>query len=134
MAAPTEEQVAAALIALMNAQLATYGPTPGAVKALDLDDARSASLENVQVTVSRRFATVERGGREAQHPWRATTRPVANTVTNGREMARRVEVALSGVRLTAAGGTSTPMRLDSVDDIGPDDGKFSGLTTWTFTF
>lgn len=128
----TEEQVAAALIVAANAQLSSYGGTTGAVKMLDYDDARGVILEHVQLSVARRFTPVERAGREAQKPWRITTRPVAVTVSNGREMARRVDTALNGVRITAGGVASTPLRLESADDIGPDDGKFTGLTTWTF--
>jgi hypothetical protein len=128
----SEEQVASALIASMNTALASYGATAGAVKALDLDDAIGVSGEHVQVTVNRRYTPVERGGREAQEPWRLTTRPVANTVSNGREMARLVSLAVMGQRVTVDSSTSTPIRLESADGIGEDNGKFSGLTTWTF--
>jgi hypothetical protein len=131
---PTEQEVAVAALAALDASLASYGPTVGAVKALDLDDARGVSGEHVQVTLTRRFAERERAGREAQTPWRLTTRPVANFVANGRQMAALCYAALNGVRLAAGGETSTPVRLESSDAISEDDGKFSGLTTWTLTF
>lgn len=128
----SEEQIASALITAINTQLASYGVVANSVKALDYDDAVGVTAEHVQFSLARRTTGVERAGREAQAPYRATTRPVAKTIGNGREMARRVELALSKTRVTVAGKTSTPIRLDSADDIGPDDGMYSGLTTWTF--
>jgi hypothetical protein len=132
---PTQQQVAMAALAALNASLASYGPVSGAVKAVDLDDNEARSNdEHVQVTVTRRFSNGERAGRESQSPWRITTRPVANYVSNARELETRCATGLSGVRLTAGGQTSTPVRLESSDAIGEDDGKYSGLTTWTVVF
>jgi len=131
---PTEEEVATALKALLDTPLASYGAVSGAVKALDYDDAQKTTAEHVQLSVARRFSDAERGGRESQSPWRVQTRPVGDTISNGREMNRICYLALSGIRVTAGGKTSTPTRLESADDIGPDNGKFSGLTTWTLTF
>lgn len=131
---PTEEQVATAVKTALNAALASYGPVSGAVKALDYDEAQSVTAEHVVMAVARRVSPAERAGRESQSPWRLQTRPVAGTVSNGRTIARRCFATLSGVRLVAGGETSTPIRLESADDIGPDNGKYSGLTTWTFTF
>lgn len=126
----SEQQVATACIALVNAQLSAYGD--GGVHAFDLDDARGVTAEHVQVTLTPRFSATERGGMAASSPWRLTTRPVGSTVGNARELARRTRVALDGVRVIAAGETSTPIRLESSDAIGEDDGYYSGLTTWTF--
>jgi len=131
---PTEEEVATALKALLDTALASYGAVSGAVKALDYDDAQKTTAEHLQTSLSRRFSAAERAGRESQSPWRYQTRPVSDTISNGREIGHRCFLALSGVRVTAGGQTSTPIRLESADDIGPDNGKFSGLTTWTFTF
>lgn len=129
---PTDEQVAAACIAAINAQIASYGAA--GIHAVDLDDARGVTAELVQVTLGRRFSEAERGGMEAQSPYRLTTRPVADTVSNGREIAGRVKAGLSGARIVAGGKTSTPVRLESEDQIGEDDGRYSGLSTWTFVF
>ena len=131
---PTEEQIATAVKTALDTALSSYGATAGAVKALDYDEAQGVTLEHVQVSAARRFAEVKRAGVAAQSPWRLQTRPVGNTVTNTRNIHQRVFIALSGVRITADGQTSTPLDMESADDIGPDDGKFSGLTTWTFTF
>lgn len=129
---PTQEQVVVAVISAIDAELSTYGAVSGAVKALDYDDAAKATLEHVQVALAPRFTDVSRGGRQAQNPWRLTTRPVANTVSNAREIEKRVDAAVRGVRFTVGGVTSTPVWFETSDEIGSDDGKFSGLTTWTF--
>lgn len=129
---PALEDVAAALITAMNSALSSYGATPDAVKALDYDDAAKATGDHVQVGLARRYTGVERAGREAQKPYRLTTRPVAGFVGSARGLDKRVDSALNGARITVDGATSTPIRLETSDEIGPDDGKFSGLTTWTF--
>lgn len=131
---PTEEQIAEAVITALNSALSSYGAVSGQVKALDYDDAQGVTAEHVIVSLARRFSDAERGGVESQSPWRLQTRPVGNTTSNARELWRRCFLALSGTRLAIDGASSTPIRLESADDIGPDDGKFSGLTTWTFTF
>lgn len=128
----TEEQVAAACLTMLNTALAGYGVTPGTIKAYDLDEARGVTLEQVQVTCTRRYTPNERAGIGADLPYRLTTRPVADTVTNGRSIATLVDTALAGNRVVAGGVTSTPVRLESSDAIGEDDGRYSGLTTWTF--
>lgn len=131
---PTEEQVATAVKTALNTALSSYGATAGAVKAFDYDDAAKVTTEHVQVSVARRFAESKRGGAVSRAPFRLQTRPVGNTVTNARNIHQRVFLALQDVRITADGETSTPVDMESADDIGPDDGKFSGLTTWTLTF
>lgn len=131
---PSEEQVAVAVRDTLDAALASYGTASGAVKALDYDDAQGVTAEHVQVSVSRRFAETKRGGAVSRAPFRLQTRPVGNTISNARAINQRVFTALQDSRVTADGQTSTPVDMESADDIGPDDGKFSGLTTWTFTF
>lgn len=131
---PTEEEVAASVIAALNAALASYGATSGAVKALDYDDAQGVTAEHVQVSVARRFAEAKRAADVSRSPFRLQTRPVGNTVSNARAINQRVFTALQGVRITAGGQTSTKADMESADDIGPDNNKFSGLTTWTLTF
>lgn len=126
----SDEQVAAAILAAINTQLAAYGD--GTSHAYDLDDARGVTAEHVQVTLAQRYVDAERAGRQSGAAYRLTTRPVADTVSNGREIDRLTAVALSGANVTAAGVISTPIRRESSDPIGEDDGRYSGLTTWTF--
>lgn len=126
----SEQEVATACLALINAQLSSYGG--GSIHALDLDDARGITAEHVQFALSARYVESERGGMTGLCGYRATTRPVATTVTNGRELARRVYAAFNDIRVVAGGQTSTPIHLESADAIGEDDGYYSGLSTWTF--
>lgn len=126
----TDEQVAVAFVAAVDAQLVGYGDST--IHALDLDDANGVAAEHVQVTLSQRYVEAERGGRQSGTAYRLTTRPVADTVSNAREIDHRVSLALSGVNLTVGGAYTTPIRLESSDPIGEDDGRYSGLSTWTF--
>lgn len=127
----SEQDVAVAFKALLQAQLDGYGAT--GADALDLDEARGVNVDHVQVTLTQRFSGSERAGVADQHPYRATTRPVAAFIASARDLNRRADLALKGARLVVGSETSTPIRLESQDAIGEDDGKYSGLTTWTFT-
>lgn len=59
--------------------------------------------------------------------WRISTRAVAKTEGNAIEMRRRCLVALRGQRM----GDSSPVLLESPDPVIPDDGWYSGQTTFT---
>jgi hypothetical protein len=123
----TEEQHAAAVIARLNA---------GNAAAYDLDDLKALPAQPsiyTEVTVERRFGgDSSLGGTIARAGWRITTRTVAKTVSNAREMRNRARTQLVSARLTVDGKTTTPIRFESEDPIGDDDGWYSGLTTWTY--
>lgn len=124
----TEELTAQAVIDALNAaQAAAYDVD-------DLTKMAATPLNYVEVTVSRRYAEGDRltGGRSTRS-WRITTRVVTKTVSNAREYRRRVETALERRTLLIEGKRTTPVQLETESPIGPDDGWFSGLTTWTFT-
>lgn len=81
-----------------------------------------------EVTVTPTYiGTYDAAGAPVVDGWRITTRAVAKTEGNAREMRRRAAAGLRGVRV----GSSTPVLFESADPIAPDDGWFSGLTTWT---
>lgn len=120
----SEEQHAAAFIAALNAL--------GAV-AYDYDDV-PATLPAFYtiVTVSRRFGGNRRGeGVPTVYLYRATTRAVARTVGNAREMRRRAHL-IEGVSLTVAGEQTTPVEFETAQIVGPDENYYSGLTTWVW--
>jgi len=122
----TDEAVAAAFIA----RLAALGALP-----YDYDDLAAASPkpENyTEVTVTRRYGGVQRGsGVRDGRLYRATARQVAKTVSNARNL-RAKSAGLEGVSLTVGSETTTPLEFETAQPIGPDDGWFSGLETWTF--
>ena len=124
----TEEQHAAAVKAALTAQSAA---------PYDLDDLKALATPPAQyteVTVSRRFGAQNRAtGSTGRVGWRITTRAVAKTVSNAREMRKRTAAALSYVRLTVDGDQTTPIQFEGEEPIGDDDGWWSGLTTWTYT-
>lgn len=119
----SEELVAAAVIA----KLGEFNAVP-----YDLDEipATLPAYYN-EVTVTRRFGGLERASMPGATPYRVTVRAVAKTVSNAREMRRRAGL-IEGARVTADGLTSTPLRFESAQPIGPDDGWHSGLTSYTF--
>lgn len=123
----TEERVAAAVLTALNAAL-----TPK--QAYDIDDVpETRPNEYVEVMVSRKFGGAARVcGSMGTVSWRIATRVVSQaSVSNARLMASFVDAALEGVSLSVGGDATTPISFEGAEDIGPDDGWFSGLSTWT---
>ncbi len=86
-----------------------------------------------EVTVSRRFGGNFRGDALATTVlYRGTTRAVAKSASDARNLRRLTGLALENVALTVGGGTTTPLMFESEEIIGPDDGWLSGLTLWTW--
>lgn len=85
-----------------------------------------------EITVTRRFGGEQRssGERDGQL-WRITARQVGRVFQNAQNL-RAKGSAIEGAVLTIAGGTSTPVEFETAEVIGPDDGWFSGLETWTY--
>lgn len=123
----TEEQHATAIKAALTAQTAA---------PYDLDDLKALSsppASYVEVTVSRRAgAPLRNPGSTGRTGWRITTRSVAKTVSNAREMRKRTATALLYARLTVDGDKTTPIQFEGEEPIGDDDGWYSGLSTWTY--
>lgn len=128
---PSEEEHAAAVIGA----LAVAGANP-----YDLDDVARAISDGTlpayytEVTVSPRYlGRPDRAGVSSDFRGvRVTTRAVAQTVSNAREMRRRADGALNEKTLTVAGFVSSPVEFETGESIGEDDGWYSGLTAWTY--
>lgn len=89
----------------------------------------------VLLTVERTLLAPAHGARvRTRSAWRVYVRPAADTSRNAEGIANDCAVALEDVRLLVAGATSTPVAHDSTEAVRPDDGKFSGMTSYTFTF
>lgn len=124
----TERQHAAAVVAAVNAALANR-------TAYEPDEVPATRpTEYVEVTVTRRFGGESRlPGRKGTTGWRITTRPVSqSSLTDCQVMAEGVRTGLEDVFLSVAGETTSPVQFESAEPIGPDDGWFSGLSTWTY--
>lgn len=122
-----EDHAAAIFAALTGANAAPY----------DLDELRDPATRPAaynEVTVSQRAGAPNRNvASTGRTGWRITTRSVAKTVTNAREMRSRARTGLLYVRLTVDGAVTTRIQFESEEPIAEDDGWFSGLTSWTYT-
>lgn len=123
----TEVEHAAAWRAALETPLGKWS-------AYDYDDV-PAALPNLYalVTVSRRFGDDLRlsGGRRLVG-YRATTLAVGRTVDEARWVRDRIEEAVADQRITVDGVETTLIRFESENPPEPDDGRYSGVTTWTY--
>lgn len=88
----------------------------------------------VLLTVERAFAETSHGVRSrTRTSFRAYVRAVADHKHNADDITDRCSAVLEDAALLVDGWTSTPVQHESSEFVRPDDGKFSGLTTWTFT-
>jgi hypothetical protein len=86
-----------------------------------------------ETSVVRRFGGNPRvDSRSSVQGYRITTRAVANSAANARNIRAKQHAALEDVALTVDGEQTTPIKFESADPIASDEGMFSGLTTWTY--
>lgn len=137
MGTPSVEQtvmwdvVKADLAARVPVDVTIYrkGDVPGA-------DGQGGTLPQKFVTLQleRRYLPPSHGSRQRSRAgWRAIARAVANTTRNAEDLLDDCS-GIEGQRLVSDGRRSTPVEYESGTAPGPDDGKFSGSLTWTFTF
>lgn len=135
MVAPTIDAtlVRAAVTAVLQPAMPTgvtvYAPgkVPGA-------DGNTGTLPQkwLLLTIERRYTETTHVGR-TRTAWRIYTRGVGDTEHNAQVILVRCSEALEDLLLTVDGETSTPVAHETSETVRPDDGKFSGLTAWTFT-
>lgn len=86
-----------------------------------------------EVSVSRRYGSNPRvTSASGVQGYRITTRAVANSAANARNVRAKQHAALEETVLTVDGEATTPIKFESAEPIASDEGMFSGLTTWTF--
>lgn len=124
-----EDDIAAAFIAALNANSAN---------AYDLDDAKklpALPAAYCEVTLSRRLAGEPRvcGSAPGTTSYRALVRCIGSTVGNARETTRRVGL-IEAATITVGSSTSTPIQFETAEEIGEDEGMWSGVSSYTFTF
>lgn len=105
----------------------------GSWSAYDYDDV-PATLPPIyaQVTVSRRFGGEPRGcGRRPIVGWRLTTLAVGRTVDEARQARDWIHAALNEQRIASLG--TSLIELESETAIQSDDGRYSGVTNWTYS-
>lgn len=106
----------------------------GKWSAYDYDDVPE-TLPNLYalVTVSKRFgAPIYFSGGKSVHGYRLTTLAVGRSVDEAREVRDRITGAVEDQKITIAGQATTRVRMETEQAIEPDDGRYSGLTTWTY--
>lgn len=116
--------------ALTDAGAAPYdlGKVPGTT-----GNAGTLPTWYTETSVMRRFGGNPRSdSRSGVKGYRITTRAVANSAANARNVRDKQHTALEGVVLTVDGKQTTPIEFESADPIAADDGLFSGLVTWTY--
>jgi hypothetical protein len=106
----------------------------GKWSAYDYDDVPEV-LPNLYalVTVSKRFgAPIGFAGGKPVNGYRLTTLAVGRTVEEARWIRDLVAGAIEDQKLTIDGLSTTRVRLETEQPIEPDDGRYSGLTAWTY--
>lgn len=125
----SEQQIAAAVLAALNAALAPK-------VAYELDEAPTSGADFVEITLSRRFGGNDRGGRLSPSSWRLTVRAVGSTVANARLLHEKAQ-AIEGATLSVGAETSTPVLFETEDPIGLDEAQrtyWTGLRSYTFAW
>ena len=129
----TESEQAAAILAAINAAIAPavayeYGKVPGAD-----GNAGPEPFKYVVMDLSRRFVDSFRGSGEASVTGgRLGTRYIAKSLTDAREMRRRVTAALEDKVLTSTAGEVGPFRFETSDPFVPNQGYQVAEDLWTF--
>jgi hypothetical protein len=111
-----------------DARIYAYGEVPG----MDGNPGTVPAIYALLV-IERRYVPpglmVARANRSG---WRVTVRGVGRTVNEARWAITKATRTLEDRRLQIAGATSTPLILEVAQLVEPDDGRFSGLATWTY--
>lgn len=126
-------QHAAALTSAISSAIAPwavydYGKVPGA-------DGNTGTLPDIYalLTVERRAGVPLRvAATTGRTGWRASVRVVGRTVDEARWALMFVSAALNEQRLTIDGQTTTRIQSESEQAPGPDAGRQSALSTWTY--
>lgn len=111
-----------------------YDDVPGSPQAAS-PDLRAEALPDIYaaVSVERRYTPPRRITAQAgRSGWRVAVRAVGRTVDEARWAQKRVAEALDEAQLTIDGHTTTAFQHESWSDAEHDDGRYSGLTVYTY--
>lgn len=136
MSAPVDEQIAQAVLSLVDGGLQAMSTPRHAYLS---DAAPTEGGDYVTTLLSWRFGGNSRLSDVQLSPsgWRVMVRAVGNGETNARVLLATATAALENQRVTVAGTTSTKIRRETEDPIGEDEydqGLWSGARTYTFSF
>lgn len=114
--------------------LYSYSEVPGD-KNNPIEAQRNKPLPNLYalLTVERKYLQANRRNAQASRTsWRATLRMVGRTVDEALWLDDKVTLALNEQRLVIGGRTSTPLQHESSTTPEPDEGRCSGLVSYTY--
>lgn len=123
------------LVAVM-ATLTAAGAVPYDIGKVPGTNGNSGAVPQwyTEVSVMRRFGGNPRSTSESGvQGYRITTRTVGNSAANARNTRLKQHAALEEVVLTVDGEPTTPIKFEGAEPIAPDEGMYSGLTTWTYS-
>lgn len=122
----TQAQAAAVLTAI-NAAISPK-------LAYDYDTVPSPRPDDyIEVGIIRVFGGAQRqSGQKGRTGYRILVRSISRDVFNARLMHDRAMGALEDLFLPVA-GKQTPIQFETSEPIGPDDGWFSGYSSYTYT-
>lgn len=129
----TEQEQATAILAAINAAIAPnvayeYGKVPGTNGNTGTEPA-----SYMVVALSRRYVPERRASGEVTvRGGRLSTRYIAKSVVNAREMRRRTTEVLEDKALTTTAGDVGPFVFESADPFQPDEGYEVATDLWTF--
>lgn len=119
----------------VKALLETAGAVPmslGEIKAAE--KAETLPKRYTELYVSEvALSPVLVGGWSVRSSWRVQTRAVADTEANARVIRKKAADALHGQRIIVDGVSAVVGRAVSDDPIGEDDGRYTGLSEFTYT-
>lgn len=133
----SEQDVWDAIAALLKAtplgqDVYEYGGVPG-----ETGNPGVLPAQFVLLSVERRYVEPRQAGGTSVTGWRASIRYVGSiTASNARLLGEWVRQAFEtspgrGKRITVDGVTSTPIAHETTSSVEPDDGMYSGLSSWT---
>lgn len=122
--------VKAAITATVGAgRVFDYGKVPGA-------DGNPGTLPDIYVLTTVEpmgGALLNMAAKASRRGWRVTARGVGRSVAEAGWALAQVSEALDEVALVVGGAATSPAQLESGQDAEPDDGRYSGLSVWTYT-
>lgn len=123
-----------AAIAAVNAQLGEDTYDDGDVPGMDDDGEDLVPRIFVVLKIERRYLESTKSTRHSSRSsWRISARYVGTTKNEARWAGARVSDAFESVRLSVEGFTSSPIEHETTSAVAKVDGRFSGLSTWTYT-
>lgn len=128
------DAIVALLTPVLGVNIYDFGRVPGGIGPDGQTNAGTLPDNYTLLSIERAFVPVSRlCAGPSRSSWRLTLRYVSRYVDNARNTQQRITGAVESARLVVDGYTSTPVQHETTDAIEPDDGRFSGALTYTYS-